>query len=555
MGSLSGINSLLSNISSSSSSSSAIDLSSLLQAAMGATSSGIDVTSAVNAAIYAGRAPERQWQTEQASISAQVTALTGIQGSLTRLSTDLQDLNSVTGSLASRTVSSSQSVVTGAAASAAPVGAHSISVQSLATSTSWYSPALSSSVATGTSTLTITSGSGTQYTIPADSLNNLAQSINSSGAGVTASVINDASGSRLSLVSLMTGSAADFSVSYGVTGASSWASATEPNASTALSAGSFQVGDGTSTAAITVSAGDTLTNVASNINAAGLGLTASVITSASGAYLQLNASSGASLSVSADPTFSFTRASTAANASLTVDGVPISSATNTVTGAISGLTLSLTGATAPGDPATLTVAADSATIQNALSNFVSDYNSALTSVNSQFSFSSSTNSQGALSGDSGIRSLQSILLGVAGYSAAGALNSGGINTLMDLGITVANDGMLSLDSSKLNSALANPSAVRSFLQGSALNGFAQAFGSEIATFNDPAIGSIAKQVQNLNQQYSALGTQVTNYESGYISSQRTVLTAMYSKAEIALQQLPAEMKQIQTQLGNNSSGG
>lgn len=559
MGSVSGINSLLSSLSSSSSTSSSLDLSSLLQAATGAATPGIDVTSAVNAAIYAAQAPERQWQTEQSTISAKVAALTGIQSALTKLSTDLQDLNSVTGSLSSRTASSSQSAVTASATSAAAIGMHTISVQNLATTASWYSPAVASGTGLGTSALTITSNAGGVYTFPGDSnggsLTGLAQAINASSAGVTASVIHDASGSRLSLVGSGSGSAADFSVSYGVSGASTWTSSTEPNASSLLDGGSFNIGDGTSTAVVTVMAGDTLATVADSINAAGLALSASVVTGSSGAYLQINPSAGASVSVSADPAFSFTRASTASNASLAVDGVPVSSPTNTVTGAISGITLNLTGTTTSGSPATLNVAADKSAIQSALSTFISDYNSALTSVNSQFSYSSSTGSQGALSADNNMRSLQSMLLGVAGYSAHSGSGGGAINTLADIGITMGNDGTLSIDSSKMNSALDDPSAVQSLFQGTSHNGFAQLFAAKVTGFSDSAVGSISKQIQNLNQQYSALGTQVTDYENGYIASQRTVLTAMYSKAEIALQQLPSEMKQIQAQLGNSSSGG
>jgi flagellar capping protein FliD len=99
--------------------------------------------------------------------------------------------------------------------------------------------------------------------------------------------------------------------------------------------------------------------------------------------------------------------------------------------------------------------------------------------------------------------------------------------------------------------------VQSFFQGTALNGFAQQFSSDIAQFNDPATGSITGEISNLNKQYSDLQSQVNDYESGYIASQQTVLTAMYSQAEIALQQLPAQMREIQAQLGNNnsSSGG
>ena len=159
-----------------------------------------------------------------------------------------------------------------------------------------------------------------------------------------------------------------------------------------------------------------------------------------------------------------------------------------------------------------------------------------------------------LSWDGTVRSLQSALEGIVAYNASGSpTGSGAIQSLSDLGITVNDDGSLSLDSSKLSSAMANPTAVQNFFQGSALNGFAQQFSSELGQFNDPATGAITKEIQNLNQQYSDLQSQVNDYESGYIASQQTVLTAMYSKAEIALQQLPAEMQQIQSELGNNSN--
>jgi flagellar hook-associated protein 2 len=101
--------------------------------------------------------------------------------------------------------------------------------------------------------------------------------------------------------------------------------------------------------------------------------------------------------------------------------------------------------------------------------------------------------------------------------------------------------------------MANPEAVQNFFQGNALNGFAQQFSSELGQFNDPATGAITKEIQNQTQQFNDLQSQVNDFESGFIASQQTVLTAMYSKAEIALQQLPSEMQQIQAELGNNNN--
>ena len=85
-----------------------------------------------------------------------------------------------------------------------------------------------------------------------------------------------------------------------------------------------------------------------------------------------------------------------------------------------------------------------------------------------------------------------------------------------------------------------------------MNGFAANFQKQLTTFSDPSTGAIAVDIKQLTQQYNDLQSNVDNYESGYIASQRTVLTAMYSSAEIALQQLPTTMKQLQAELGNNS---
>jgi flagellar hook-associated protein 2 len=561
MSSVSSLNSLLSSAlgSSSSTSGSGIDLSSLLQAATGATSAGIDVSSAVTAALYADRASERQWQAQQSNIASQITALSTLQTALASVSNDLDSLNDISGPLAARAVSSSASQVTGTASPGAVIGSHLISVQSLATSASWYSPSLpSSSSSMGTSVLTITSADGTPTTFNTgsgvNSLTDLASAINSADIGVNASIVSDASGSRLALVSATTGSAADFSVSYGATGINSWSSASLSSSSTSLSASSFQLSDGTSTSTIDVNSGDTLSTVAGEINVLGLNLSATVVTDSSGAHLQIAATGSGTVSVSSDPAFDMTRAGSATNASLTVDGIPISSASNTVTGAVTGLTVNLTGTTPANNPATLTVASDTTQISQALSTFVSDYNAALSQVNSQFTYSVSSGSQGVLGADGTVRSLQSALEGIVAYNSPGSSSgTGAIQSLSDLGITVNDDGSLLLDTSKLSSAMANPSAVQNFFQGSALNGFAQQFSADLGQFNDPATGAIPKEIQNLNQQYSDLQSQVNDYESGYIASQQTVLTAMYSKAEIALQQLPAEMQEIQSELGSNSN--
>ena len=472
MSSVSALDSLLS---SSSSSSSAIDLSSILQAATGASSSGIDVTAAVNSAITAARAPETNWENQETTDQNQITALDTLQTDATNLDNDAQALNSLTGPLSARTVSSSNSsVVSGSAASGSTPGTHVVIVNSLATTASWTSGVFAdSSTALPAGSFTITTGSGSTATITTDgteSLSDVVSQINSDNLGVTASVVTDATGSRLAVVSNSSGSAANFTISTSNTG------------------------------------------------------------------------------------FGFTQAATGANASLTVDGIGISSASNTVTGVVSGLTLDLASAD-PGVAVTLGVAPDTSQATTAINQFVTDYNQLVNDLTTQFTFSGT--SEGPLASDSIVRNLQSDVLGALGYTYSPTSGSTTVPNLTSLGISVGDDGTLTVDSGTLQSTLqSNFSDVQNFFQGTALNGFANSLDQELTSFISPSDGAFTLDLQSINSEITDLQNNVTNFETNYITPLQTQLQSDYSQAEILLQELPSEMREINEELGlNNSSQG
>ena len=56
----------------------------------------------------------------------------------------------------------------------------------------------------------------------------------------------------------------------------------------------------------------------------------------------------------------------------------------------------------------------------------------------------------------------------------------------------------------------------------------------------------------MNTQVSTLQENINDFETNYITPLKAQLQSEYSQAEILLQQLPMMMKQIQTQLGQNS---
>jgi flagellar hook-associated protein 2 len=469
MSSVSALNSLLS-----SGSSSAIDLSSILQAAFGSSSSGLDVTAAVNSAITAARAPEQAWDSQISTLESQSSALTQLQSQVSSLDNDIQSLNSVVGPLSARAVTSSNSgVVSASAASGTQSGNHVVVVNSLATTASWTSATFASgTTALPAGNFTITAGSGATATITSDgttTLSDAANQINSANLGLTASVITDANGSRLAIVSNASGSAANFTVGE------------------------------------------------------------------------------------SDPGFGFSQAVTGSNASLTVDGISISSASNAVTGALPGVTLNLLSAD-PGVQVSLGVAPDTSQASSAIQQFVSDYNTSISSLNQQFTFNGS--SEGVLASDSMVRNLQSQLMQALTYSYTPASGTTTVSNLSSLGISVNNDGTLSVDTSTLNNTLQNSFGdVQSFFQGASMNGFANSMDQGLTSFLSPGNGAFTVDLQSISSQESDLQSTINDFETNYITPLQAQLQSDYSQAEILLQQLPNEMKQINTELGNNSSSG
>lgn len=170
------------------------------------SSTGLDVQSTVDQLIYVERAPERLWQKQQAVLEAQAAALRSIRDRLESLESSVNDLKDFGGVLNSRTVSTSNSsIVSATANSSATAANHTVVVKNLATTSSYFSkvisdpafifePGAAMSVGIGT-------GDAVQLGLDGKSLAEAAQYINENVPGVSASIISDALGSRLSIVS------------------------------------------------------------------------------------------------------------------------------------------------------------------------------------------------------------------------------------------------------------------------------------------------------------------------------------------------------------------
>jgi flagellar hook-associated protein 2 len=202
--------------------SSSINLNSLLSS-LGSSTSGFDVQSAVAQEIAAESIPMNQWQQQQSALQLQTSDINILEGHISTLQTALNALGDPAGALTSMSATSSNTNLVTASATAGTVGGnHVVVVNNLATTGSWYSSSQpSSSTALGAGSFNIQVGSGSAIPITLGSgvntLDQLVTYINGLGAGVTASVVNDSTGSRLALVSSASGSASDINVT-GATG-------------------------------------------------------------------------------------------------------------------------------------------------------------------------------------------------------------------------------------------------------------------------------------------------------------------------------------------------
>jgi flagellar hook-associated protein 2 len=179
---------------------------------------GFDVSSTVASIVSNLQNVESPWKTQLASLQAQDTAISSLGTLLSTVSTDLSQLTDFTGVASQKTGSSSDTSVLEltSATSVAQAGTHTVVVKNLATTSSGYMDQIANTADLLSGSIVLQVGSGTVKTITLDStddtLSGLAKAINASGVGITANVLTDSSGSRLSLVSGTSGATGNISV-------------------------------------------------------------------------------------------------------------------------------------------------------------------------------------------------------------------------------------------------------------------------------------------------------------------------------------------------------
>ncbi len=297
-------------------------------------------------------------------------------------------------------------------------------------------------------------------------------------------------------------------------------SAAQASDSTALNlSGTFQVNGQT----ISVSTSDTLQSLATSINDAGAGVTATVLPSGGSKYvLNIASTTGAAITWS-DPNgilqglgvlnFSGAPANQiqqAAAASYTINGVSETSTTNSDATSIPGVTLNFLSATPSGQPAYVTVTQDQGAIVGAFQKLASDYNNLLGDLN-KFG-----GKGGVLEGDAGLLGISSTIQQTL-TEVNGALPSG-YQSLAQLGVTISapvgqpDQLSMSVNTATLQAALDGNAADVALLLNGATSGIATQLIQQLNTMVGTT-GSVGGTVSNLQSQISDLNSQINDPNS------------------------------------------
>jgi len=188
-----------------------------------ANSNTINVQTLLTSVEEANAIPMDLLEQQQNTLQTQSSTLTSIEGDISALATAVSALSNTNGSINSLTATSSDSnLVTATADPTATPGTHTIVVNSLATTASYYTDPVDPSTPLAAGSFQVAVGSNAPVTVTVDNTDNtlsgLAAAINKQNVGVTASVINDANGSRLALVSNTSGSTGNITISNNSTG-------------------------------------------------------------------------------------------------------------------------------------------------------------------------------------------------------------------------------------------------------------------------------------------------------------------------------------------------
>jgi len=325
---------------------------------------------------------------------------------------------------------------------------------------------------------------------------------------------------------------------------------TSPGSQSISSASTYTLTVGTQTYTGIRPSADNLNALAQAINSAGAGVQATVINVSSGPTadyrlsLQSTQLGGVSMQLNDGSRNLLSSTQTGQPVSYILNGKSLTSGSRTLALA-TGLTVNL-NATNVGNPATVTVAATTSGISNALSSFATAYNSAVDELNTNFG-----QAGGALAGQGIVYSLYDSLESLANY----ATGTDGLTSLNSLGLKFADTtGHLTFDPTVLAAAGSGQSqALAQFLGSPTTGGFLETATNVLTGIEDPTTGSLTaamnatiSEISSVNQQISDKQDQVNQLQQNLTQQmaaadaliastqqQATMITSMFQAMQVS----------------------
>jgi len=465
--------------------------------------SGLDLSTILDSLTTAEKASLTPISTQQTAYTAKLSAYATLKSSLSTFQTANTALNSAD-LFTATSASSSSSAFSATTSGTVVAGKYTISVTQLAQAQTLTSAVQTSnttalgdsSASSRTLSIALKDGTSKDITLTSDqtSLTGMRDAINSADAGVSATIIKVGDGSyRLSLTSSETGS--DNAVS-----------------------------------SIKVTGDDTLQGIVG---------------------YDSTASSNA-----------MTESVTAQNAKLTVNNVEIENSSNTISDALEGITLNLNDTTSGNQ--TLTITKDTSKAESAIKTWTDAYNTLLDQFNTLTKYTavdvgadSQDSSNGALVGDSTLRTIQTQLKSML----TNAQSSSTYKTLAQIGITTdPTTGSLELDSDKLETALSSDAdGVKEMIVG---DGKTTGITTTIATnltgwlsttgIVQAATDGVSKTLNQLTDQYNEMSTRIDNMVARY-KTQFTALDVLMSSLNQTSSYLTQQFESSSSSSSSSSS--
>jgi len=389
--------------------------------------SGIDVQTIVSQLVELEKAPLTQLKKTATSLQTKMSTYGTIKSQVATLGDAAAKLSTNSGWNVVKASSSNASAVGVTATTGAPATSLTMEVQQLAKAQSTASTAVAAGTLMGTGSMTIelggwtgnafTAGTGTPVSVTIgageDSLSAIATKINDANAGVSATVLKDASGERLLMRSKDTGLETSFR--------------------------------------LTVTDDD-----GNNTDANGLSRLGYAAGNANG-MVQTQAGQ---------------------NALSTINGVAIETTSNRLTNTLPGLTIQLSQVTTA--PVELDVSTDEDALRANVKAFVDAYNTLNTTIANATRYDETTKVAGSLQGDATAVGLQSALRGMM----RSITSSTPYSRLVDVGIELKTGGALEIKSEKFNAALSDLDNFKSLFTKVTGDAATEGFGLKVKRFTD-----------------------------------------------------------------------